>query len=69
MFGRMVRVEYRGHGDAARLILTTLTRRVQRTRRRDRRFTHNTREDIVAKILHTRLKGDLVTGQPQDVET
>ena len=51
----MVRVEYRGHGDAARLILTTLTRRVQRIRRRDRSFTHNTREDIVAKILHKRL--------------
>ena len=42
-------------GEAEDILMTALTMRVQRTHRREHRFTRRTREDIVVKILHKRL--------------
>ena len=55
MLGRMVRFDSSTPSEAAHIVLTALTRRVQRTRRRAHRNARRTREDIVAKILHKRL--------------
>ena len=55
MLGRMVRFDSSTPCKAAHIVLTALSRRVQRTHRREHRSTRRTREDIVAKILHKRL--------------
>ena len=55
MLGRMVRFDSSTPCKAAHIVLTALSRRVQRTHRREHRSTRRTREDIVAMILHKRL--------------
>ena len=55
MLGRMVRFDSSTPCKAAHIVLTALSRRVQRTHRREREMRRRTREDIVAKILHKRL--------------
>ena len=55
MLGRMVRFDSSTPCKAAHIVLTALSRRVQRTHRREHRSTRRTREDIVATILHKRL--------------
>ena len=49
MLGRMVRFDSSTPCKAAHIVLTALSRRVQRTHRREHRSTRRTREDIVAK--------------------
>ena len=52
MLGRMVRFDSSTPCKAAHIVLTALSRRVQRTHRREHRSTRRTRQDIVSKILH-----------------
>ena len=55
MLGRMVRFEFGSRAEAEDIVMTALSRRVQRTHRREHRSTRRPHEDIVAKILHKRL--------------
>ena len=55
MLGRMVRFDSSTPCKAAHVVVTALSRRVQRTHRRERSSARRRREDIVAKILHKRL--------------
>ena len=60
LLGRTLRFDASSSREAEHIVWIALTRRVQRTRSRERSSTRSARDGIVSKILHERWEDNLV---------